>query len=384
MRFLTVLLCVTFTLKAIAWSPYTHSRMVEEIFRDVAREWGLDRPVRITPFEEFLKKLAQEKPEIRTREDFARWLQINPRARFDQPYPDETIGTDTTPLKILIAYAPKSDDGRDMKLSYDPVEQFWFGRGTATVSQAFRHMEKPPFNLRRPLDTFGFPLGTVGQASRRAQIYFDLSLTASKLGEPYWAWNFLGCGLHYLQDLQNPYHSAQLLPPIPVKGLVAYWKWGRKQGQDIIHALTHLTSNLHHYFEGYVEWMLKSPSPSDPVMIHQASWVEALHGKEILKKGKRMPAIQNLAKKIRDFSNRSSFEAIQATLELSGGSLLTHEDYSIGTNEAAFPANPVPYLNTDAARRKEGAEAVGRIIRSNFGYQGKALRAAVREFLDQQ
>lgn len=373
------------SLPASAWSPYTHGRLAEESLKEVAQEWKLNTPVLITSFDQFLKKMGQEKPEIKTRDDFIRWLKINPRSRFDKPYAQEIVFATTTPLKILIAYAPRPDDGRDKNLSYDPGVQFWFGSGTATVSQAFRHMEKPSFHLKHPLDTFGFPLGSVGQASERAQIYFDLSLLAYKLGEPYWAWNFLGCALHYIQDIQNPYHAAQLLPPIAIKGIPAYWNWGRRMDWGIIKTLTHLTSNLHHYFEGYVEWVLRPETPLNPIMDYKTLWVEALRGKDFFesKKIDSSRSIRQLAKGIRDFSNHFAFESLQATLDLSGDQLIGPIDYSIGTRRSPFPQPPTSYFNPNIEKRKQAAARIKDIIESNFRYQGKAIRTVIRSFLDQ-
>lgn len=354
--------------------------MIQESLGPVARELKLDRPVVIAPFENFLKKFSRGHPEVRTREDFSNWLKINPEVSIERPDRSEKVGQKTTPLQILKAYAARSDDGRDKFLSHDPFEQFWFGSGVGTASQAFRHMEKPPFQILHPLNTFGFPLGKIGQATERAQIYFDLAVETYRLGEPYWAWNFLGCGLHYIQDLQNPYHSAQLSVPVLLRTFSAYWNWGYKMG--IIRLITHLTSNLHHYFEGYVEWVLKPSTPLDPIMDYKKILNEALRrpGEEVRAAFPIPTSIRQLARNIRDFSNLWSYEAVLATLKLSGENLVGPKDYSIGIVLRPYPENPTAYFNADMKERKEAAAALQKMISLNFQFQGMAVRTVVKTF----
>ncbi|OGQ06201.1 MAG: hypothetical protein A3F82_08975 [Deltaproteobacteria bacterium RIFCSPLOWO2_12_FULL_44_12] len=362
---------------AHAWSGYTHSLIAEESLKNVAKEWGLESPIRITSFESFLKKLSQEKPEIQTREDFAKWLQINPKGKFDHFKKEEKIGENITPFKVLTFSSPRADDGRDKHIPYDPVEQFWFGKGTKTASQAFRHMEKPPFNLFDPLNTFGFPLGRIGQASERAQIYFDLALLAYRLKEPYWAFNFLGCALHYLQDLQQPYHAAQLSPPLAFEGIKAYLRWGRKEKWGLIKTITHVTANTHHYFEGYVDYQLTSNNSSVGKL-----WKEALSGESLLP---QFTSALGLAKQVRDFSNRFSYDTIKSTFKITGKSLTSSYTYAIDDEEGEqlHPEDPTPYLNPDHLERVKAADTLSPIVHESFQQQGKVIRTVIRAFLDQ-
>lgn len=379
-RMIVFLLGFGLSSAAGAWSSFTHSYMIQESLSPFARKLKLDQPVVITPFQDFLKKFSRHHPEVKTREDFSNRLKINPHVPIDRPERNEKIGQKTTPLQILKAYAARTDDGRDKFLSHDPFEQFWFGSGAGTASQAFRHMEKPPFQILHPLNTFGFPLGKIGQAAERAQIYFDLAVETYRLGEPYWAWNFLGCGLHYIQDLQNPYHSAQLLVPVLLKTFSAYFNWGHKMG--LIPLITHLTSNLHHYFEGYVEWVIKPAKPLDPVMDHKKMWNEALRtpSEEIRELFPIPTTVRQLAKSIRDFSNQWSYEVVMATLRLSGENLVGPKDYSIGLVSRPYPEKPAPYFNSNEEEKKEAAAVIQKIIALNFQFQGMALRTVVQTF----
>lgn len=354
-----------------AWSGYTHRLIAEESLKDVAKAWGLEDPLIRTPFSQFLGKFSKVIPEVKTREDFARWLKINPNSKFDQP--SKTERPKLTPFEILSFYAPRADDRRDVGLHYDPQEQFWFGSGTKTGSQAFRHMEKPSFDLLHPLNTFGFPLGCIGQATERAQIYFDLALRAYQLGESYWAWNFLGVGLHYIEDLGQPYHTAQLLPPFAIQGTQAYFEWGRKENLGWISTVTRVVSNAHHYFEGYVDYLLVKENASGRL------WKKALRGTETLK---NFSSVQALARAIRDQSNRSAFDSVQTTFWLTGKSLLTAKIYDIG-EEDEHPEDPLPYLNPDQSERSAAATQAANIVLDNFKTQGKAIRTVVKSFLKQ-
>lgn len=356
-----------------AWSSYTHQLIAQASLKKVAKAWGLEEPIARTPFSQFLAKFSKVMVDVKTREDFARWLKINPAAKFDQSSRTERLQPKPTPFEILSFYAARADDGRDVGLPYDQMEQLWFGSGTKAGSQAFRHMEKPAFHPLHPLNTFGFPLGSIGQATERAQIYFDLALRAYQLGEPYWAWSFLGVGLHYIEDLGQPYHAAQLLPPLAIKGIQAYWQWGRKENLGWIPTITRVVSNAHHYFEGYVDHFLVKENASGRF------WKKALQGQGALE---NFPSIQALAKAIRDQSNRSAFDSVQATFQLTGKNLLTNKIYNVWDDEGEQPENPLPYLNPNQTERWTAATQLSKIVLTQFKNQGQAIRTVVKAFLD--
>ncbi|MBI4124316.1 MAG: hypothetical protein HY466_00100 [Deltaproteobacteria bacterium] len=373
MVFLALVL-ISISSSASAWSGDTHRLLAKESLKDVAEPWGLNQPVERTSFDRFLKKFSQRHPAIQTREEFCGWLQINPDSPFDRPSPAEQDRQTLTPLEILTLYSARADDGRDMHLPYDQGEQFWFGSGTKSGSQAFRHMEKPPFNPLHPLNTLGFPLGRIGQASRRAQIYFDLALAAYQLGEPYWAWNFLGAGLHYIQDLGQPYHTAQLLAPLAIKGVQAYFQWGRKENVGWIQTVTRVVSNTHHYFEGYTDYLLWQENSSG------RQWEKALSGRETFGD---FGAMEDLAKQVRGHANQSALATVQATFQITGKNLLTAKIYDAGEVEGR-PDDPLPYLTADQAQRMRGAGQISRIVVGVFAHVGKAQRTYVARFLKEK
>ncbi len=368
-----VFLNLFLTTPLFAWSRATHEHLIQESLKEVSKGWGLNRSLTVTSFQSFLEKLAKVRPDIRSRDNFAKWLQINPESFFDRPKNPETIGKITTPYAILSLYAMRPDDGRDTLLPYDKMDQFWFGSGTKMNSQAFRHMEKTPFDPLHPLNTFGFPLGETGQASDRAQIYFDLALLAYRLHEPYWAWNFLGCAFHYIEDLSQPYHSAQLLTPLAFNGINAYFDWGWKTKKGLIKTVTQVAANLHHYFENYVEDLLFSKEPMSQL------WNEALRGKDMFA---TVSSIEALAKEVRNASNRYAYDAVVATLKLSGKNLLGPRAYLVGDEEEGKEAeSPSPYFNANGQERSEAASEISKIVVAVFKVEGQAVRTTVQQFL---
>ncbi|MDO8494372.1 MAG: hypothetical protein Q7S68_03450 [Deltaproteobacteria bacterium] len=313
-----------FPLTTFAWNETTHRILALESLRNVAPSWELDKKIVVTPFSQFLASFSKTEPTVQTREDFARWLQINPESPFDQPVFLETVGGVTTPLEILYLHSPSADDGRDKELSYHQLTQFWFGGMHKASSQAFRHIEKVPFDPLHPLNTFGFPLGTVGEASERAEIYFQLAVRAKKIGEEYWAWNFLGIGLHYIQDLQQPYHTMQLSLPLLLKGGFSIQKIAKE------------ISDSHHAFEDKVMEEMETPA--------KRHWILALRGEETFDSSLFPPdkeKIRNLAKLIRNFANKSAYDTVRT---------------------------PDP---------------VDQIVLENFIFQGKAIRTVVKTFKEE-
>lgn len=357
---------------ALGWDSITHRLITEESLKTVARDWKLDAAVVVTPFEQFLAKFSRERPGIRTREDFAKWLGIHPQSPFDRPSSGETVGGIETPLEILARYSRRPDDGRDQNLPFEKWNRFWFGGMANIGSQAFRHMEKPAFNPLRPVNTSGFPLGTVGEASSRTQLYFDLALEAKRLGEPYWAWNFLGCSLHYLQDLHQPYHTVQLPAPFAWEGLKAHFDWGRKEKQGLVTTMARLISNAHHYFEGYVAHQQMHRSRAADL------WNQALNGREVLE---NPPPMRGIAKSSRDFANAFAGKTIENTWRLTGNNLKKSVGYRPAPLEQP-PQDPIPLLNPDYADRQTAASNISEMVLKNFGHQGKMVRTAVRAFRD--
>lgn len=119
-------------------------------------------------------------------------------------------------LKDIITTAViQPDFGLDMYLYADSGtsfgEQYGFGTQPLSVSttvfgtQVFFHMStyQDPESL-----TDFLPRLKEDYPEYRAVLYFQLSKFAAETNHPYWAAVFLGWGLHYIQDMTQPYHAV--------------------------------------------------------------------------------------------------------------------------------------------------------------------------------
>jgi hypothetical protein len=238
------LLLVSLTVPAYGWNLSDHREIARRSLEDVAKGWSLDVPCEVHLLASFLDKLKPLREPLGDPWQFSASLKINPKIdigaeeslRF--PEGDAKGKKFLTPIRILELYSTDPDDGRDQDLfvrdaSGQPHAAFedekWFGAVQGPNSQAFRHIEKPPFSLAHPLRTLGIPFRSVGEASQRAEIYFQLSRLAFALEEDYWGWRFLAGGLHYLEDLHQPYHAGQITPLLFRKGLGILLSWGGRK-----------------------------------------------------------------------------------------------------------------------------------------------------------
>lgn len=283
--------------RLLAWNGSDHQAMTRLALEKVAAPWGLNQPVAVHPLKSLLAKISTG-GERMDPWHFSDWLKINPAIDLEKPAPELDGKKTLTPLEILSAYCIDPDDGRDQDLfvrdakgrpRYAYPDQQWFGSISGPHSQAFRHIEKPPFSFRHPLATFGFPFRSVGEATRRAQIWFLLSELAFSKGEDYWGWRFLANALHYLEDLHNPYHAGQITPTMMAKGLWLYLL----RGYGFLNTFANLVADSHLFFEDYVE----NPAGHDEGMKKTALWL--LSGTSTT----AVDDLQTLAVQIRDRSN---------------------------------------------------------------------------------
>ncbi len=146
--------------------------------------------------------------ELRTR--FLEALRVNPTVRLALP-----PGALAEPLEVLAAASDEPDQGLDIGLFQDSGTphggRYGFGPlpfGNPTLSfatQAPFHMgffyESRLLTTLAPALLRTYPELRIHQCAALARFAF-----AS--GHPYWGWRFLGWGLHYVQDLTQPYHAT--------------------------------------------------------------------------------------------------------------------------------------------------------------------------------
>ncbi|MBI1909287.1 MAG: hypothetical protein HYS22_03875 [Deltaproteobacteria bacterium] len=350
----------TFGRIALGWSDYDHQAMVAPALKEIADPTGLSTPCVIRPISSFLEKIRSLKPEIQSQQDFSKFLLINPSVPLNSLSDEEVMGGSIKPVAILRLHSIDPDDGRDQNLETDFYrDQVWFGSGTGVNSQAFRHIEKPPFNPFHFNDTFGFPLRQLGQASRRAQTYYDLALLARSWGEEYWAWRFLASSFHYLQDLHQPFHAAQVSPEIASLGLRSYFLWGKKEKFSIIGTISRLVSNLHLFFEDYTTTWTKRGRLIDPLCGTQTE---------------KFSTVQDYAIRLRDRSNRLSSETSHLTRLLAKPILLTSYKYPKPEDQAG------DFVRSEDKDFQKNLGPLFKIVEKSFHSAGIAMRSVVTAY----
>lgn len=151
---------------------------------------------------------------------------------------------------VVVAASVEPDFGMDQELNVSD-DQKMMGGFHGLSSQGFRHMYYHKWEWSRPLQSFHVPLREMGEAHKRAALYFDLAQKAYKKGHFFWAFRFLGWGIHYVQDLAQPYHVSQF-GSFDLLALSKIFKsWGA-----VISETTRLVSNFHLSFEEYIDYNL--------------------------------------------------------------------------------------------------------------------------------
>jgi hypothetical protein len=172
---------------------------------------GLDKAVlSYEPLEDYLTAVGQ------TRDSFLRANKINPTSPiWDQA--GEAPGAKLSMLKVLETYSDEPDQTIDGDIfTYYPElwkDQYTYmgGKIPGEANRAWRHMFWPGGYLKP--DGAGSAAQDptpIGEAPDRAKQCYALSLAAFRAGHAYWGARFLAWSLHYVQDVTQPFHAAQL------------------------------------------------------------------------------------------------------------------------------------------------------------------------------
>lgn len=123
----------------------------------------------------------------------------------------------------------------------------------------------------------------------RIHQYQMLAKLAFRKGEDYWGWRFLGWGLHYLIDLQQPYH-AKVFPGLSTAELLwinAKVMAGAEEEMD--HAIQ-LLSNRHSVFEQFQQQVLTE-------VFRSKNWEHPVY-KSLKQAGKKMDYFPDFAREV--------------------------------------------------------------------------------------
>lgn len=126
-------------------------------------------------------------------------------------------GERLSPLAVVSSAADEPDYGHDINLFSDnPGEAgALYNFGPQPFGDArFEYSSQAPFHIgyyhESPLVFAAGPFLKRTYPQWRVYQFMGLSRLAFERGHPYWGYRFLGWGLHYLQDLTQPYHSKVL------------------------------------------------------------------------------------------------------------------------------------------------------------------------------
>lgn len=156
---------------------------------------------------------------------------------------------------LLMGFVDDPDEGMDQNLpdSADPKnERKYMGGAQGQTSQGFRHMFFGGWKPRQPVATFQVPFQSMGQAPERAQLIATKGRELLQSGQSVWGMRLIAWAMHYLQDLAQPFHTAQI-PNLRMVPWSALFQWPPSQGfSSLVAETTRTISNYHWAYEGYV------------------------------------------------------------------------------------------------------------------------------------
>ena len=149
--------------------------------------------------------------EVMVYSDLSAW---ESRYRFYRVSPGDQISA----LSVVATAADEPDYGHDINLFSDnPGDvgaRYNFGEQPFGDAR-FEYSAQAPFHMgfyhESEIVVAAAPYLTKTYPELRAYQFFSLARFAFDTGHPYWGCRFLGWGLHYIQDLTQPYH-AKVMP----------------------------------------------------------------------------------------------------------------------------------------------------------------------------
>ncbi len=352
-------LCILETVSG-AWGR--HDLLTPFAIEDVAwlNSWNT---IEVTSFQHFLSKaFAKDYKE----NNFLRQYQLNPTTKVIFKH-HEQEGQKMTASWILIHYVDEPDWGMDQNLDISADQKFMGGTKGPT-SQAFRHLYWKKWNLKAPWRTFHIPPREMGEALKRAQIFYDLAQTAFEAKEPYWAFRFLAWTLHYIQDLGQPFHSCQLLTPkfIAWNSLLSF--------ETLIKRTTQIISNYHFIYEDYVVFRIEEEVQNK----FKKYFISALKGTTFMNSS----SAYLIARHSADDSNHLSYAIGEASYTFFGDQFLNPSIDVPNSPKGKFPLSPYEQsLRLSEKEKTIFLQNTAKSLEKTAFYTRSLLELAKEEFL---
>lgn len=126
-------------------------------------------------------------------------------------------GQRVAPADVFISASDEPDYGLDVNLWTDSGtkfgQQYQFGEQPYGKSD-LEYASQAPFHMgffhEWTILNWAANELTGAHVEYRIHQFFALSRFAFQQGHPYWGWRFAGLGVHYIQDLTQPFHAAVL------------------------------------------------------------------------------------------------------------------------------------------------------------------------------
>lgn len=255
--FFSILVVFSAASQAMAWDAHDH---VTRLALQSQENWD---EISYEPIENVLSDLSVAgKPAPRTVAGLAHQLGIHADKVNWTWQPVSENSAYPAPLEVIAFGSLEADGGMDQ--DHDASEdQKYMGGTKGPSSQGFRHMYYRKFDVIEPLATFHFPFREMGEAPYRAQLYFDLAVQAKRAGHLFWAYRFLGWGVHYVQDIGQPFHANQLGSVT----LFPLWTLISRGFEAAVAEATRLSGNFHLSFEQYTNYFLNTDQGSSPLLV---------------------------------------------------------------------------------------------------------------------
>ena len=203
------------------------------------------------------------------------------------------VGKSVSAVRVLIDFSDEPDWGMDDGVEEGPVVEFMGG------SQGYRHMYYPAGTFHLP-----YLFLPQGEAPARAELFYQFAREAFSKGDVYWGFRFLARGMHYIEDLANPFHTVQISSRFLVK-------------KSLYEGTVQSVKNYHFAYEDYVAHVL----------------VQALRGKgrqEILAsireaETREITDTREAARELARFSNREGARLLELSASFFGKGFLSEK-----------------------------------------------------------
>jgi hypothetical protein len=182
-----------------------------------------------------------------------------------------------SPLAILSTAADEPDYGHDIDLYLDSNSEHGkiYEFGTVPFGNTkYEYGSQAPFHMGFYHEAgIAYTLGPFIKRTLpelRLQQNLSLAKFAFKTGHPYWGYRFLGWGLHYIQDLTQPYHST-LLPGIGTANMLGIYFRSTIGFDGAKKAMVERVSDRHtaieHYQYEILEYLYRKKMNQHPMIL---------------------------------------------------------------------------------------------------------------------